>query len=221
MIRMINASVLIMAAEYVNPIAEGKPNTNNISLGKHINNSDKGQKVNCLLKTPCNAKGRNVFCATPQPLVITHKLSYDTAEDWENDPPGFRNFCNDPEEFPLATPTGKLEFYSESLAKAYPDDKERPPILKWIERSHIHEERLSSHRAKMFPLLVTSIVIHFELVWLYVWQIIVGAVRRANGYGDKAPKWLNEKLILSQFRGEDRHKAMFHKAPDQKRNKKH
>jgi ferredoxin len=61
---------------------------------------------------------------------------YNTAEDWEKDSPGFRNFYNDPAQYPLATPTGKLEFYSEALAKAYPDDKERPPIPKWIEKSH-------------------------------------------------------------------------------------
>jgi trimethylamine-N-oxide reductase (cytochrome c) len=81
---------------------------------------------------------------------------YNTAEDWEQDSPGFRNFYNNPEKSPLATPTGKLEFYSESLAKAYPDDKERPPIPKWIEKSHNHDERLSSHRSKMFSMLMMS-----------------------------------------------------------------
>ncbi len=81
---------------------------------------------------------------------------YNTAPDWENDPPGFRNFYNDPVKFPLGTPSGKLEFYSESLAKAFPDDDERPPIPKWIEKSALHDERLSSHRAKMFPLLLMS-----------------------------------------------------------------
>ncbi|MEJ2041083.1 MAG: molybdopterin-dependent oxidoreductase, partial [Desulfosarcinaceae bacterium] len=53
---------------------------------------------------------------------------YNTAADWEEDAPGFRNFYNDPEKFPLSTPTGKLEFYSEIIARKYPDDKERPPI---------------------------------------------------------------------------------------------
>jgi len=59
---------------------------------------------------------------------------YNTAEDWEEDTPGLRNFYEDPEKFPLGTPTGKLEFYSESLEKAFPDDMERPPIPKWIEK---------------------------------------------------------------------------------------
>ena len=37
---------------------------------------------------------------------------FPTAKDWENDPPGFRKFYEDPEKNPLPTPTGKLEFYS-------------------------------------------------------------------------------------------------------------
>ena len=53
--------------------------------------------------------------------------SIPTAKDWENDPPGFRKFYEDPEKNPLPTPTGKLEFYSDRLAKHFPDDKERPP----------------------------------------------------------------------------------------------
>jgi trimethylamine-N-oxide reductase (cytochrome c) len=57
---------------------------------------------------------------------------------------------------PLPTPTGKLEFYSERLARHFPDDKERPPIPKWIEKSVTHDERLSSERASMFPLLLMS-----------------------------------------------------------------
>jgi trimethylamine-N-oxide reductase (cytochrome c) len=81
---------------------------------------------------------------------------YNTAADWADDPPGFRRFYEDPVKYPLSTPTGKLEFYSESLAKAFPNDKERSPIPKWVEKSHLHDERLSSGRAKMFPLLLMS-----------------------------------------------------------------
>jgi molybdopterin guanine dinucleotide-containing S/N-oxide reductase-like protein len=81
---------------------------------------------------------------------------FPTARDWENDSPGFRKFYDDPEKHPLPTPTGKLEFYSARLAEHFPDDKERPPIPKWIEKSETHDERLSSERAKMFPLLLMS-----------------------------------------------------------------
>ncbi|MFH1490473.1 MAG: molybdopterin dinucleotide binding domain-containing protein, partial [Pseudomonadota bacterium] len=81
---------------------------------------------------------------------------YDVAEDWEDDPPGMRQFYEDPEKHKLPTPSGKLEFYSERLAEHFPDDKERPPIPKWIEKGIMHDERLSSSRAKMFPLILQS-----------------------------------------------------------------
>jgi molybdopterin guanine dinucleotide-containing S/N-oxide reductase-like protein len=81
---------------------------------------------------------------------------FPVAKDWEQDPPGFRLFYNDPEKNPLPTPTGKLEFYSERLAQHFPDDKERPPIPKWIEKSATHDERLSSEKTSMFPLLLMS-----------------------------------------------------------------
>lgn len=83
-------------------------------------------------------------------------LLYNVAEDWEDDTPGLRKFYNDPEKNPLPTPSGKLEFYSERLAKNFPNDKERPPIPKWIERSEMHDERITSERAKKFPLILMS-----------------------------------------------------------------
>jgi molybdopterin guanine dinucleotide-containing S/N-oxide reductase-like protein len=78
------------------------------------------------------------------------------AEDWEQDPPGLIKFYQDPLKNPLHTPSGKLEFYSERLAKNFPADDERPPLPKWIEKGKMHDERLSSNRAKMFPLLIMS-----------------------------------------------------------------
>jgi molybdopterin guanine dinucleotide-containing S/N-oxide reductase-like protein len=81
---------------------------------------------------------------------------FPAAKDWEQDSPGFRKFYDDPENNPLPTPTGKLEFYSARLAEHFPDDKERPPIPKWIEKSETHDERISSERAAMFPLLLMS-----------------------------------------------------------------
>jgi molybdopterin guanine dinucleotide-containing S/N-oxide reductase-like protein len=78
------------------------------------------------------------------------------AKDWEKDPAGLIKFYENPEKNPLPTPSGKLEFYSERLAKHFPDDKERPPIPKWIEKSVTHDERLSSERTKKYPLLMMS-----------------------------------------------------------------
>ncbi len=81
---------------------------------------------------------------------------FPTAKDWENDPPGLRLFYEDPDKTPLQTPSGKLEFYSERLAKHFPDDKERGPIPRWIENTEDHQERISSRRAKQYPLLMMS-----------------------------------------------------------------
>ena len=81
---------------------------------------------------------------------------FPTAKDWENDPAGLIKFYKDPEGNPLPTPSGKLEFYSERLARHFPDDTDRPPIPKWIEKSITHDERLSSERARKYPLIVCS-----------------------------------------------------------------
>ncbi len=81
---------------------------------------------------------------------------YKTATDWEDDPPGFRLFYEDPKTNPLKTPSGLLEFYSERLAQHFPDDNERPPFPKWVEKGVTHNEALSSERADMFPLLLMS-----------------------------------------------------------------
>ncbi len=67
-----------------------------------------------------------------------------------------RLFYEDPEKNPLKTPTGKLEFFSQRLADHFPDDKERPPYPKWIEKGPSHDERISSPRAKKYPLLFVS-----------------------------------------------------------------
>jgi molybdopterin guanine dinucleotide-containing S/N-oxide reductase-like protein len=81
---------------------------------------------------------------------------FPTAKDWEQDPVGLSQFYADPVKNPLPTPSGKLEFYSARLAQNFPDDRERPPIPKWIEKGVSHDERISSERAKMFPLLLMS-----------------------------------------------------------------
>jgi anaerobic selenocysteine-containing dehydrogenase len=81
---------------------------------------------------------------------------FPVAEDWEKDPPGLRQFYENPEKYPLETPSGKLEIYSERLAEHFPDDKERQPIPKWVENSESHNERISSERADKYPLLMMS-----------------------------------------------------------------
>jgi len=76
--------------------------------------------------------------------------------DVKNVKPGLREFYEDPEKNPLKTPTGKLEFTSTALQEFFPDDEERPPYPKWIEKGVSHDESLSSERAKKYPLLCVS-----------------------------------------------------------------
>jgi len=77
-------------------------------------------------------------------------------KDAQELPAGLRKFYEDPENNPLSTPTGLLEYYSTAIAKYMPDDEERPPVPRWIERGETHDERLSSERAKKYPLLCMS-----------------------------------------------------------------
>ena len=76
--------------------------------------------------------------------------------DQHKKPIGLAPFAEDPEKNPLTTPTGKLEFTSTDLLKYFPDDPERPPYPKWVEKSDLHDERLTSERAKSYPLLCMS-----------------------------------------------------------------
>lgn len=118
-----------------------------------------------------------------------------TAPDWENDPPGLRKFYENPEANPLTTPSGKLEFFSERLARYFPDDKERPPIPKWIENGITHDERLSSKRTERYPLLLMSNHPRWRLhaqcddiTWIR--EIPTAKVMGTDGYMYE-PLWLN------------------------------
>ncbi len=79
-----------------------------------------------------------------------------TNPDWKKKDVGMRKFHEDPGNNPLSTPSGKLEFYSQRLAENFPGDMERPPVPHWIEKGESHDERITSERAKKYPLLVVS-----------------------------------------------------------------
>jgi anaerobic selenocysteine-containing dehydrogenase len=79
-----------------------------------------------------------------------------TDPEWKKSPPGLLEFYEDPENNPLKTPSGKIEFYAQTLAEHFPDDEERPPVPHWIEKGESHDERLSSERARKYPLLIMS-----------------------------------------------------------------
>jgi anaerobic selenocysteine-containing dehydrogenase len=79
-----------------------------------------------------------------------------THPKWDKRPAGLIKFYEDPDNNPLTTPTGKIEFFSKGLAEHFPDDKERPPVPHWIEKGESHDENLSSKRARKYPLLIMS-----------------------------------------------------------------
>ncbi|MCL2110774.1 MAG: molybdopterin-dependent oxidoreductase [Clostridiales bacterium] len=115
----------------------------------------------------------------------------------ETIPPGYRPFADDPENNPLKTPTGKLEFTSTGLQKHFPDDKERPPYPIWIEKGEFHDESLSSERAKDYPLLCMSNHGRWrfhanldDITWHR--EIETMKIRGKDGY-QYEPAWLNTK----------------------------
>jgi anaerobic selenocysteine-containing dehydrogenase len=120
-----------------------------------------------------------------------------TDPDWEKVPPGIRLFYEDPEKNPLETPSGKLEFYSQRLAEHFPDDEERPPYPKWIEKGPSHDERLSSGRARKYPLLLMSNhgrwrthAQNDDITWTR--EIMTHKVKGWDGYMYE-PVWINPK----------------------------
>jgi trimethylamine-N-oxide reductase (cytochrome c) len=64
---------------------------------------------------------------------------FPTDPNWKDTPAGLYNFYKDPQNHPLRTPTGKLEFCSTNLERYFPDDKERPPVPHWIEKGESHD----------------------------------------------------------------------------------
>ena len=118
-----------------------------------------------------------------------------THPDWKKKPVGMRGFYEDPEHNPLPTPSGKLEIYSQRLAEKFPGDIERPPSPHWIEKGQSHDERISSRRAKKYPLLMVSNhprwkvhSQHDDMQWLR--EIGTCKVKGPDGYAYQ-PIWIH------------------------------
>jgi len=83
------------------------------------------------------------------------------ADDWQDDKAGLIDFYNDPDSDPIGLPSGKLEYYSERLAEAFPDDKERNPSAKYVcggpaSEGWYHDESLYGERCKTYPIICES-----------------------------------------------------------------
>lgn len=118
-----------------------------------------------------------------------------TDPDWEKQPAGLREFYEDPDENPLDTPTGKIEFESTALKERFPDDEERPPVPHWIPYGQSHQESLEHPRSEDYPYLVVSNhprwgvhSQHEDISWLR--EIPTCKVRGPDGY-QYQPVWLH------------------------------
>jgi len=110
-----------------------------------------------------------------------------TDPEWKKYHHGLIDFYEKPEENPLTTPTGKIEFYATGLAKHFPDDDERPPVPHWIPYGESHQESLLHPKAKKYPLLMLSNhprwgvhSQHDDITWLR--EIKTCKVRGPDGY---------------------------------------
>jgi trimethylamine-N-oxide reductase (cytochrome c) len=118
-----------------------------------------------------------------------------TDPEWKKYKPGYSEFYEDPVKHPLQTPSGKLEFYSQTLAKLFPGDEERPPSPRWIPYGESHQESLLCDRAKQYPLLVVSNhprwgvhANHQDVTWFR--EVLTCKVKGADGY-QYQPVWIH------------------------------
>jgi anaerobic selenocysteine-containing dehydrogenase len=121
-----------------------------------------GRTVDEMIEDGFNASGMGEF-VTYEEWKEKGYAVVPTDPDWDQAPPGMRGFHDDPAKHRLLTPSGKIEFFSQNLAKFFPDDEERPPVPHWIEKGVSHDERVSSERARKYPLLMLSNHPHWRM----------------------------------------------------------
>jgi len=83
------------------------------------------------------------------------------TEGWQDAPAGQIAFYENPDDNPLGTPSGKLEFTVDRIAELMPDDRERPPHPEWVVGGSVadgwmHDETLVGERAQLYPYLLIS-----------------------------------------------------------------
>jgi molybdopterin guanine dinucleotide-containing S/N-oxide reductase-like protein len=158
-LRGIELESVTFQEQAIPPIGESKTDYEIVlEIAKKMGVYDKvtqGYTVEGLMKTVYKSAGLEDLISW-EDLKKKGYYVYAPADDWEKDPAGLYKFYKDPKGNPLKTPSGKLEFYSERIAKYFPEDQERPPVPKWVENSVTHDERIAGERAKKFPLLQMS-----------------------------------------------------------------
>jgi len=115
--------------------------------------------------------------------------------NWEKCHHGMIDYYQNPKANPVDTPSGKIEFYAQNLAKHFPCDEERPPVPHWIPYGESHQESLLHERARTYPLLIVSNhpkwgvhSQHEDITWLR--EIPTCKVRGPDGY-QYHPAWIH------------------------------
>ena len=118
-----------------------------------------------------------------------------TDPEWQEHPHGLIKFSEEPDKNRLKTPSGRIEFFAQNLARHFPDDKERPPVPHWIAYGESHQESLSHPRARDYPLLIMSNhgrwrvhANHDDITWTR--EITTCKVEGPDGYKYE-PLWMN------------------------------
>jgi trimethylamine-N-oxide reductase (cytochrome c) len=131
---------------------------------------------------------------------LTQKSYFPQTPDpkWYDREPSYKAFYDDPENNPLKTPSGKLEFESQLLLENFPNDKERPPVARYVtggpaSEGWTHDEDLTSERANTYPLVVvsdTSTWKHHSMFSDVPWTREIEKVVAWDGYA-YSPVWIS------------------------------
>jgi molybdopterin guanine dinucleotide-containing S/N-oxide reductase-like protein len=118
-----------------------------------------------------------------------------TNPEWPKYPAGMYGFYAEPEKYPLQTPSGKIEIYSQRLAENFPEDVERGPYPRWVPEGESHQESRLGQRAQKYPLLLVSNhphwrmhVSHDDVTWFR--EIPTCKVKGPDGYYYE-PLWIH------------------------------
>ncbi len=155
-----------------------------------------GRTVESSIESMYKASGMEQFKSYEQWLEDGY-ASVPHAEDWQEDHAGLYDFYVDPENHPLETPTGKLEFYSTRLAEHFPDDEERRPYPQYIASTERFHEYREDPKHDKYPFLLVSNHPRFRIhanfddnAWLR--EIEPCKIKGPDGYAYEAV-WINPK----------------------------
>lgn len=152
-------SMLLIEGQAVDPVGESKSDYEAVGeVAKKLGLYERytgGKSIEEWMKTGYETSGVAGMVSWEE-LNEKQYFVVPTDPNWRQTPPGIRPFLESPNENPLYTPSGKIEFKSYNLAKYFPDDEERPPVPHWIPEGESHHETRGCERAKDYPLLMVS-----------------------------------------------------------------